>query len=193
MYLAFHSAEHTRFNHSLGVYEVVRRMTENFKEHEEWEEDDRLLALASALLHDLGHGPFSHCFEKIFHTDHEEYTRKIILGDTDVNAVLKRVSPGFPLQVAQVIDQTHENKLVISMISSQIDADRMDYLQRDSYYTGVIRSIRYGTDTACHAADERRSHHKRKRHACRRRLLDEPLSDVLAGLFPPGIRGGKYC
>ncbi len=137
LYLAFHSAEHTRFNHSLGVYEIVRRMTENFKEHEEWDGEYRLLALASALLHDLGHGPFSHCFEKIFHTDHEEYTRKIILGNTDVNKVLKRVSPDFPREVAQVIDQTHENKLVISMISSQIDADRMDYLQRDAYYTGV--------------------------------------------------------
>src|SRR5699024_12109294 len=123
-------------NHSLGVYEIVRRMTENFKAYDEWEEDDRLLALASALLHDLGHGPFSHCFEKIFHTDHEEYTRKIILGDTDVNTVLKRVSRDFPLQVAQVIDQPHEHNLVISMICSQIHADRLDYLQRDSYCTG---------------------------------------------------------
>lgn len=137
LYLAFHSAEHSRFNHSLGVYEIVRRMTENFKEYKEWNEDDRLLALAAALLHDLGHGPFSHCFEEIFHTDHEEYTRRIILGDTGVNKVLKSVSPEFPREVAQVIDKTHGNKLVISMISSQIDADRMDYLQRDSYYTGV--------------------------------------------------------
>lgn len=137
LYLAFHSAEHSRFNHSLGVYEIVRRMVVNFKEFKEWNDDDRLLALAAALLHDLGHGPFSHCFETIFDTDHEEFTRKIILGNTEVNAVLKKVSIDFPLEVAKVIDKTHENKLVISMISSQIDADRMDYLQRDSYYTGV--------------------------------------------------------
>ncbi|MBY8909225.1 HD domain-containing protein [Salinicoccus roseus] len=137
LYLAFHSAEHSRFNHSLGVYEIVRRMVVNFQEFEEWNNDDRLLALAAALLHDLGHGPFSHCFETIFDTDHEEFTRKIILGNTEVNEVLKRVSVDFPLEVAKVIDKTHENKLVISMISSQIDADRMDYLQRDSYYTGV--------------------------------------------------------
>lgn len=137
LYLAFHSAEHSRFNHSLGVYEIVRRMVVNFQEFEEWNNDDRLLALAAALLHDLGHGPFSHCFETIFDTDHEEFTRKIILGNTEVNEVLKRVSVDFPLEVAKVIDKTHENRLVISMISSQIDADRMDYLQRDSYYTGV--------------------------------------------------------
>ena len=137
LYLAFHSAEHSRFNHSLGVYEIVRRMIENFEEYPEWDSDDRLLALSAALLHDLGHGPFSHTFEDIFHTDHEEYTKKIILEDTEVNAVLSKVSPDFPREVAEVINKTHPNKLVISMISSQIDADRMDYLQRDSFYTGV--------------------------------------------------------
>lgn len=137
LYLAFHSAEHSRFNHSLGVYEIVRRMIDNFEEYPEWNKDDKLLALTAALLHDLGHGPFSHSFEDIFHTDHEEFTKKIILGSTEVNEVLSRVSKDFPEQVAAVINKTHPNKLVISMISSQIDADRMDYLQRDSYYTGV--------------------------------------------------------
>ncbi|TDL93284.1 HD domain-containing protein, partial [Macrococcus brunensis] len=102
-----------------------------------WNDEDRPLALCAALLHDLGHGPFSHCFEKIFGTDHEEYTQAIITGDTEVNAVLSRVHPNFPEEVAEVINKTHPNKLVISMISSQIDADRMDYLQRDAYYTGV--------------------------------------------------------
>jgi HD superfamily phosphohydrolase len=137
LYLAFHSAEHSRFNHSLGVYEIVRRMTERFKEYDEWDDDNRLLALAAALLHDLGHGPFSHCFETIFHTDHEAYTEKIILEDTGINKILRNVSPDFPQEVAAVINKTHENKLIVSMITSQIDADRMDYLQRDAFYTGV--------------------------------------------------------
>lgn len=138
LYLAFHSAEHSRFNHSLGVYEIVRRMIDEiFMGRSAWNEKDRPLALCAALLHDLGHGPFSHCFEKIFDTDHEAYTQKIILGPTEVNEVLSRVHPNFPKEVADVINKTHANKLVISMISSQIDADRMDYLQRDAYYTGV--------------------------------------------------------
>jgi HD superfamily phosphohydrolase len=137
-FLTFHGAEHSRFNHSLGVYEIVRRIIDDvFAGRPEWNDDDRLLTLCAALLHDLGHGPFSHSFEKVFDLDHEDFTRKIILGDTQVNKILARVHSDFPKNVAEVIGKTSEKKLIISMISSQIDADRMDYLQRDAYYTGV--------------------------------------------------------
>lgn len=135
--LTFHGAEHSRFNHSLGVYEIVRRIIYNFKGRKHWNDDERLLCLCAALLHDLGHGPFSHSFEKVFKLDHEYYTQQIILGDTKVNEILQRVTPDFPQKVADVIAKTYEDKLVVSLISSQIDADRMDYLQRDSYFTGV--------------------------------------------------------
>jgi uncharacterized protein len=137
-FLTFHGAEHSRFNHSLGVYEIVRRIIDDvFQGRPEWNDDDRLLTLCAALLHDLGHGPFSHAFEKVFDFDHEDFTRAIILGDTEVNKVLTQVSPDFPQKVAEVIEKTSEKKLVVSLISSQIDADRMDYLQRDAYFTGV--------------------------------------------------------
>jgi uncharacterized protein len=137
-YLVFHGAEHSRFNHSLGVYEIVRRIVDDvFKGRPEWDENERLLVLCAALLHDLGHGPFSHAFENVFETDHEYFTRQILLGDTEVNEVLLRVAEDFPEKVAQVIEKTYPNELVVSLISSQIDADRMDYLQRDAYYTGV--------------------------------------------------------
>ncbi|MBS4206836.1 HD domain-containing protein [Bacillus sp. FJAT-50079] len=137
-YLTFHGAEHSRFNHSLGVYEIVRRIVDDvFQGRPEWDDDQRLLSLCAALLHDLGHGPFSHSFEKVYGLDHEQFTKKIILGDTEVNAVLQRVSPDFPQNVAEVIGKTYKDKLVVSLISSQIDADRMDYLQRDAYFTGV--------------------------------------------------------
>ena len=137
-YLVFHGAEHSRFTHSLGVYEIVRRIIDDvFKGRPEWDEDERLVALCAALLHDLGHGPFSHAFEVVFNTDHEEFTRMILLGDTEVNAVLSKVDEDFPMRVAQVIDNNYTNQQVVSLISSQIDADRMDYLQRDAYFTGV--------------------------------------------------------
>ncbi len=137
-YFTFHGAEHSRFNHSLGVYEIVRRIIDDvFRERPFLNEEERLLCLCAALLHDLGHGPFSHSFEKVYHFDHEEFTQAIIVGDTEVNRVLKQVGDDFPKKVAEVIAKTYKNKLIVSMISSQIDADRMDYLLRDAYYTGV--------------------------------------------------------
>lgn len=136
-YFTFHGAEHSRFNHSLGVYEIVRRIIENIKDDPNWNEEEELLTLCAALLHDIGHGPFSHSFEKVFQLDHEKFTQQIILGKTSVNRVLKEVAPEFPEKVAQVINKTYEDQLVVSLISSQIDADRMDYLLRDAYYTGV--------------------------------------------------------
>jgi HD superfamily phosphohydrolase len=137
-FLVFHGAEHSRFSHSLGVYEIVRRIVDDiFVGRPDWDEGERLLVLCAALLHDLGHGPFSHAFENVFELDHEYYTRQILLGDTEVNAVLRKVADDFPEKVSQVIEKTYPNKQVISLISSQIDADRMDYLQRDAYFTGV--------------------------------------------------------
>ncbi|PWS21238.1 hypothetical protein DKP78_24635, partial [Enterococcus faecium] len=80
-----------------------------------------------------GHGPYSHTFEHIFHTDHEALTVQILTSpETEVNQVLQQVSPDFPAQVAAVIQKTYPNPQVVQMISSQIDADRMDYLLRDS-------------------------------------------------------------
>ncbi|MBA4537441.1 HD domain-containing protein [Bacillus aquiflavi] len=137
-FFTFHGAEHSRFNHSLGVYEIVRRIVDDvFCGRPEWDQEERLLSLCAALLHDIGHGPFSHSFEKVFNLDHEEFTKDIILGNTEVHRILARVNNEFPEKVAEVIGKTYKNKQVVSLISSQIDADRMDYLQRDAYFTGV--------------------------------------------------------
>ncbi len=136
----FHGAEHSRFSHSLGVYELARKICDRFLRNypDEWDDSERLVTLCAALLHDLGHGPFSHTFETIFDTDHENFTIEIILDEsTEVNQILRRVSPDFPNEVASVITKEYPNPQVIQLISSQIDADRMDYLQRDAYYTGV--------------------------------------------------------
>ncbi|WP_019121022.1 HD domain-containing protein [Brevibacillus massiliensis] len=136
-YLTFHGGEHSRFNHSLGVYEIMRRILETFEGRVQLSREEKLLCLCAALLHDVGHGPFSHTFEKVFRFDHEEWTRKILTGDTEINRILRSVGEHFPQKVAEVVGKTYENKLIVSLISSQIDADRMDYLLRDAYYTGV--------------------------------------------------------
>lgn len=142
----FHGAEHSRFNHSLGVYEITRRIINNFvrnyptKEEGDglWDDSERLVALCAALLHDLGHGPFSHTFESIFNTDHEAITQEIILSpETEVNAILRQMGDDFPAKVASVIQKKYPNQQVVQLISSQIDADRMDYLLRDAFYAGV--------------------------------------------------------
>lgn len=140
----FHGAEHSRFSHSLGVYEIARKICDKFVRNYAienggvWDDSERLVVLCAALLHDIGHGPFSHTFESIFDTNHEEVTQEIILSeDTEVNQVLRTVSPDFPRQVASVIDKTYPNPQVVQLISSQIDADRMDYLLRDSYFSGT--------------------------------------------------------
>lgn len=144
--LTFHGAEHSRFTHSVGVYEITRQICDNFQRNypskvagdELWNDHERLVAMCAALLHDIGHGPYSHTFEHIFNTDHEAITRQILTSpDTEVNHVLRRVSPDFPEEVASVIGKTYPNPQVVQMISSQIDADRMDYLLRDAYHTGT--------------------------------------------------------
>ena len=134
----YQTAEHTRFPHSLGVYEVVRRMLELETFQGQLNDYERLSVLCSALLHDVGHGPFSHSFEHVFAVSHEDFTRRIILDpDTEVNQVLASYHPKLPEDVASIIEKTHPNPLLIQLVSSQIDGDRMDYLLRDSYFTGT--------------------------------------------------------
>lgn len=137
-YMVFHTAEHSRFSHSLGVYEMARRIIRALMHQETvLSEEERLLVLSAALLHDLGHGPFSHSFEAVFSVRHELFTERIIMEDTEVNRVLEGYQKGFAKKVCDVINKTYPNPLVINIISSQLDADRLDYLLRDAYFTGA--------------------------------------------------------
>ncbi|MGT2933378.1 HD domain-containing protein [Streptococcus catagoni] len=136
----FHGAEHSRFSHCLGVYEIARRVTEIFEDKYSnvWNKEESLLTMTAALLHDIGHGAYSHTFEKLFDTDHEAVTQEIITNSgTEINAILSRFSPDFPHKVASVINHSYPNKQVVQLISSQIDCDRMDYLLRDSYFSAT--------------------------------------------------------
>lgn len=142
----FHGAEHSRFGHCLGVYEITRQICEQFQRNYPqerygkagWNDEERLVTLCAALLHDVGHGAYSHTFEHLFDTNHEEIGVEIILSnETEIHQVLSQVAPDFPEQVAAVMAKKYPNPQVVQLISSQADADRMDYLLRDAYYTGV--------------------------------------------------------
>lgn len=136
-YQVFQSAEHSRFVHSLGVYQVVRKMLATECLENNISDYDKLCVMCAGLLHDLGHGPFSHSFEGVFHENHEDMTVKIILGDSEVHHILTNVYKDLPQDVAAIIQHTHPHQILIQMVSSQLDADRMDYLLRDCYMTGT--------------------------------------------------------
>ena len=136
--VVFPSGTHTRMLHSLGVYEVARRMLEEVDDLKDiLNEREKLRVLAAALLHDIGHFPFSHSFEAIMNCSHEDYTIRIIKGPSEIRNVLDEVDEAFADEVAAIISHAHPNAILSQIISSQLDADRLDYLLRDSYYTGT--------------------------------------------------------
>ncbi len=157
----YHTAEHSRFSHSLGVYEIARRMIYEVKSlNEALDEDEKIQVMCAALLHDLGHGPFSHFFESITHVSHETMTQRLILDPgTEIHQALVKAKKDLPQKVASIIAHTHPRLLLTQIISSQLDADRMDFLLRDAYETGtsygtfdlerVLRTLRVCEDKLC--------------------------------------------
>lgn len=142
VFQVYHTAEHSRFSHSLGVYEIVRRMTEEVPDiARELNQREKLQVMCAALLHDIGHGPFSHSFERLSACSHEQMTINLILQDTEIHRILAAADSRLPAETAAIIQGTHPKTLLCDMISGQLDADRMDYLLRDAYETGTS----YGT------------------------------------------------
>ena len=136
--MVFHMADHTRFSHSLGAYELAREVLEKVIDVKNTLNDyEKTVFLCSALLHDVGHGPYSHSFEKIFKINHEKMTTNIILGDSEINKILNKYNPNLASDISSVISHEHKFPLIEQLVSSQLDVDRMDYLRRDAYFTGA--------------------------------------------------------
>ncbi|MDW8421581.1 MAG: HD domain-containing protein [Pseudanabaenaceae cyanobacterium SKYGB_i_bin29] len=135
-FLTFHGAEGSRFTHSLGVMALTRRAFDTIADRYPQLQSHRAVVLASALLHDLGHGPFSHAGEEIFHNHHEQWTCRLITNSS-VTDILQSYDPDLPHQLIQVMRHQYPLPFVYQLVSSQIDCDRLDYLQRDGYFTGA--------------------------------------------------------
>lgn len=104
----YHTAEHSRFSHSLGVYEIVRRMVYEIDQLREVLSDyEKAVVMLAGLLHDIGHGPFSHAFEGISTYKHEEYTVKIIMENSEIHQILAACDARLPGDVASIIQYRH--------------------------------------------------------------------------------------
>ncbi|MBX6377598.1 MAG: HD domain-containing protein [Clostridia bacterium] len=136
---AYPGAEHSRFGHSLGVAHVLDRILSHLEsEGLSLSEEERLALLAAGLLHDVGHGPFSHLWEAVGSLPaHEFWTQHVVLGETGVHRVLARYDARFPELVASVLRHEHPRRVICDLVSGQLDADRMDYLLRDALFAGA--------------------------------------------------------
>jgi uncharacterized protein len=140
-FFTFQGAEGSRFTHSVGVMHVASRLVDLVSERTPSIEEKRPLILASALLHDIGHGPFSHVTEKILNYEHEDWSCKIIGGKTVVRQVLDEFDPKLADDIVNVLKKTYHPKYISQIVSSQLDCDRFDYLLRDSYMTGTAYGL----------------------------------------------------
>lgn len=138
----YQGAEHSRFAHSLGVLHLMMRVLDRLGERHSISEEDRAAACAAAVLHDVGHGPFSHVMEKVLGFHHEAWTVRAVESDeTEIGAVLREYSLDLPHRVAQIIEGRFQPAFLAQLVSSQLDVDRMDYLLRDSLMTGAKYGI----------------------------------------------------
>ncbi len=141
-HLVFPGANHTRLEHSLGTYWVATQLAERLG----LELREARTFAAAALLHDLGHGPFSHTVDapmiEVLGHGHEQVSRELVTGEGDgasssIPVVLPRHRVD-PVEVADLLDpRGRRRNWVSSLLHGAVDADRIDYLQRDAYYTGV--------------------------------------------------------
>jgi len=136
-HLVYPGAVHTRFHHSLGACHLMGTALDELKTKDIlFSDEDRLAARIAILLHDVGHGPFSHALE---HTLVEG-----ISHETISHLIMKRLNEdldGLLTDAIRIFDQSYPRKYLHQLVSSQLDVDRMDYLNRDSFYTGVSEGV----------------------------------------------------
>lgn len=155
-HMVFPGAEHSRFGHALGAMALMHSVLTSLSEKgTEITPEEQEAALAVALLHDVGHGPYSHTLEhELFSDFHHELMSRALLDRLN-----ERMDGRLALAIA-MFDDTYDRAWFHQLISSQLDMDRLDYLRRDSYYTGVaegaigvgriIKTLRVHPDDGSH-------------------------------------------
>ena len=137
-HFAYQAAEHSRFTHSLGALHLANRTLAKLSLDNEIAPEAKIAVSCAALLHDIGHGAFSHVLESILDFHHEDFTVEAVLSDeTEVGKTLKNFSTELPVNIASIIRGTFRPMALAQLVSSQLDVDRMDYLLRDSLMTGA--------------------------------------------------------
>ena len=140
--LAYPGADHSRYSHSLGVMETARKMLKRLGEFFTIDAEQQTLCVIAALLHDVGHGPFSHVFERVAGVGHEETGRRIILDpEGQLHQLLAEFDPQLPTRLVDLFECRPNRTFYNDVLASQLDADRFDYLLRDNLMTGS----QYGT------------------------------------------------
>ena len=150
-HLVFPGAHHTRLEHSLGTYYTALEAGEKL----DLEKDEKTIVACAALLHDIGHGPFSHTLEFILretlNVDHIDFTEKLILGENviydkdekkyigsqNVFDILNKYSLDQKEIINIIRGKTNKKHYLSQLLNSSVDVDQLDYLIRDAYYTGV--------------------------------------------------------
>jgi len=131
-------ATHTRFSHSLGVMHLITRAIEIMERKGiKFDNEIKLALKFCALVHDVGHGPFSHALEwTILNIKHEDITKMII------DRIFRNVIGNEIADISiKILNNEFEKKFVNELISSQLDMDRLDYIRRDAFYCGVHYGI----------------------------------------------------
>lgn len=139
--LVFPGAVNSRFNHCLGACYLAKRIADQVG----LDEERKTAAMVAALLHDVGHGPFSHLFERVLPVEkrlkHDKEWLQCFLNDYEEQGLLPKEITELCYAAFALAPRTDKNSIVADLVSSQLDADRFDYLLRDSHYCGVS----YGT------------------------------------------------
>jgi HD superfamily phosphohydrolase len=136
-YLVYPGAHHTRFHHAIGAAHLMEQAVQTLKDNGiEVSNDEKMAVILAILLHDIGHGPFSHALENSFvrGISHEE------ISNFFMNSLNHEFGGDLALAI-EIFEDKYPKRFLHDLVSSQLDMDRLDYLKRDSFFTGVSEGV----------------------------------------------------